>query len=186
MSPIVEIESAEAKTLNLSRFFAAPRSLVFRIWTDARYVALWWGVEGATNPICEMDVRPGGSWRINMRTAGGTLYPNGGEYLEVIENERLVYTDIADASSPAWGGSPPGTAVHTVTFRDEGCGTRVRIHIRFSSAEDLNRLIESGFEDGLGQGFDRFERLVASVLGNPDALSSAGFETPSARQEEAP
>lgn len=48
----------------LTRMFAAPRDLVFRIWTDSKYVALWWGVDGATDPVCELDARPGGRWRI--------------------------------------------------------------------------------------------------------------------------
>src|SRR5262245_50329861 len=81
-----------AAEFTLSRVFAAPRDVMFRIWTDPQYVRLWWGLDGTTNPICELDVRVGGRWRIDMRTADGTVYRNGGEYLEVVENERLVST----------------------------------------------------------------------------------------------
>ena len=84
----------------LSRVFDAPRDMMFRIWTDPQYVQLWWGLEGTTNPVCELDVRVGGSWRIDMRMANGTVYQNGGEYLEVVENERLVSTDIPGAALP--------------------------------------------------------------------------------------
>ena len=39
--------------------FDAPRDMMFRIWTDPQYVQLWWGLEGTTNPVCELDVRVG-------------------------------------------------------------------------------------------------------------------------------
>lgn len=75
----------------LTRRYDAPRNLVFQVWTDPRFVAEWWGVEGATNPECELDVRPDGRWRIVMRTASGRLYANSGTYLEVVPDRRLVY-----------------------------------------------------------------------------------------------
>lgn len=161
--------------IEIHRAFDAPRDLIFRIWTDPRYVALWWGVEGATNPTCQMDVRPGGKWRIDMRTASGVLYPNAGEYLDVVPNERLVYTDVPVASSPAWHGSPPGVAVHTVTFEDEGDRTGVTLHVRFSTVVDRDRLAARGYKDGLGQAFDRVERLIAATSsGGSEAEAGAG------------
>jgi len=63
--------------------------------------------------VSKWIIRPGGARRIDMRTAGGVLYPNGGFYLEVMENERLVYTDVAPPNSPAWGGSPPGVGIQS-------------------------------------------------------------------------
>lgn len=184
MTPVAEVENTEGRELKLSRLFAAPRSLVFHLWTDPRYVALWWGVEGATNPTCDMDVRPGGSWHINMRTASGMLYPNGGKYLEVVENERLVYTDIADLSSPAWAQSTRGIAIHTVCFRDEGDGTRVVMNVRFESIEDYDRLVAAGMKNGLNQGLDRLERLLAAKLSEASALPAVRSETASKANEE--
>ncbi|HMC97028.1 MAG TPA: SRPBCC domain-containing protein, partial [Flavobacteriales bacterium] len=48
----------------ISRVFHAPRALVFEAWTDPLRMARWWGPHQMTNPVCEMDVRPGGKWRI--------------------------------------------------------------------------------------------------------------------------
>jgi uncharacterized protein YndB with AHSA1/START domain len=53
--------------LILTRIFGAPRSLVFRAWTDPHHMARWWGPRGFTNPVCELEVRPGGLMRIDMR-----------------------------------------------------------------------------------------------------------------------
>src|SRR5262245_34419576 len=58
------IDELRAHEFGLTRVFDAQRDLVFKVWTDPRYVALWWGVDGATNPHCELDVRVGGAWRI--------------------------------------------------------------------------------------------------------------------------
>jgi uncharacterized protein YndB with AHSA1/START domain len=56
--------------LILTRILGAPRSLVFRAWTDPKHLARWWGPRGFSNPVCELDVRPGGLIRIDMRGPG--------------------------------------------------------------------------------------------------------------------
>ena len=63
-------ESAE-RVLVIERIFDAPPNLVFKAWTDPKQVAQWWGPKGFTNPVCEMDVRPGGALRIVMRAPDG-------------------------------------------------------------------------------------------------------------------
>jgi len=78
-----------------TRVFDAPRELVWKVWTDPKHVARWWGPHGFTNPVCELDVRPGGAIRIHMRGPDGTVYPMTGVYLEVVEPERIVFTSAA-------------------------------------------------------------------------------------------
>ena len=75
----------------LTRVFDAPRALVFKCWTDPRLIAQWWGPHGFINPICELDVRPGGSWRIVMRGPDGADHPAKGVYREIVEPERIVW-----------------------------------------------------------------------------------------------
>ena len=158
-------ESAEAREFELTRVFDAPRDLVFKVWTDPRYVTLWWGLEGTSVPRCEMDVRAGGSWRIDMRTPGGTTYPNSGLFLEVVENKRLVYTDVSDPESPAWKGAPPGERLNTVTFEKAGNGTRVTLRVQFKSSADRDFFFRTGFRDGLAQSLDRLARLLGGMAG---------------------
>jgi uncharacterized protein YndB with AHSA1/START domain len=160
----VASEFSGATEVTFTRVFDAPRELVYRVWTDQRYVALWWGVEGADNPVCELDVRPGGQWRIDMRTASGVVYPNGGEFVEVIENERLVYTDRSYSSSPAWKGAPPpGDRLNVVTFEDEGEGTRVTLRMQFSSVADRTFFVDAGVKRGIEQSFDRLGRILETL-----------------------
>ena len=75
----------------ITRVFNAPRKMVFDAWTDPRQVAQWWGPRGFTTTISEMDVRPGGVWRLVMHGPDGTDYKNKVVYLEVAKPERLVY-----------------------------------------------------------------------------------------------
>lgn len=172
-----ERAAAQQADMMITRVFKAPRPLVYKLWTDPKYVALWWGIEAATNPVCEMDVRPGGRWRIDMRTSGGTVYPNEFEFLEVVENKRLVYGDLPQVQAPdRKGDSLSRTAIHTVTFDDEGSGTRVCLETCFASEAERDRVLKTGIKEGIGQSFDRFERLL-------DDLKAGAVRTPSSGSE---
>ena len=74
MAPKVEParESAEHQ-LRITRVFDAPREVVFKAWTDPQLLAQWWGPKGFTNPVCELDARPGGAIRVHMRGPDGTV-----------------------------------------------------------------------------------------------------------------
>jgi uncharacterized protein YndB with AHSA1/START domain len=80
------------RELVFTRTFDAPRELVFRAWTEAERLVQWWGPRGFTVSSCEMDVRPGGRYRICMLSPSGTEHPVKGSYLEVVPPERLVFT----------------------------------------------------------------------------------------------
>jgi uncharacterized protein YndB with AHSA1/START domain len=110
----------------ITRLFDAPRKVVFEAWTDPERLAQWWGPEGFTNPVCELDVRVGGDWRIVMRAPDGAMYPCRGVYLEIVAPERLVFTNIAVDDE--------GTAVldglTTVTFEEEDGTTKLTLRTR--------------------------------------------------------
>lgn len=154
---------ADVLSLTLARAFDATREQVFALWTDPTLVAQWWGIAGSTIPVCDLDVRVGGRWRIHMRTAGGKTYPNGGVYLEVVPFERLVYSDEPDPSISEWDGTPPGFSQHTVTFAELGERTMVTLHILFASDADRQRMIGFGMKTGLEQGLDRLNALIAQL-----------------------
>src|ERR1700686_445327 len=78
--------------MTIVRVFDAPRHLVWKAWTEPQHLAQWFGPKGFTNPVCEVDLRLGGTLRITMQGPDGTLYPMVAVYDEVIEPERLVWT----------------------------------------------------------------------------------------------
>ena len=98
----------------IERSFDAPVDLIWQMWTDPRHFAAWYGPDGASIPVANMDVRVGGSRlvAIEMHTPNGTMRMwFTGEYLEVVENERLVYTEsMSDENGNVSPPSDPGMA----------------------------------------------------------------------------
>jgi len=72
--------------------FDAPREIVWKAWTDENQMAKWWGPHHFTNPVCKMDVRPGGSILIHMKGPDTPAMPMGGKFIEVTPPEKLVFT----------------------------------------------------------------------------------------------
>ena len=105
-----------ALELVISRVFEAPRSLVFKAWTQPEHLARWWGPKGFTLVACEMDVRPGGAWFRRMRSPEGAEYIKRGVYREIVAPERLVFTYVNEEADGSLG---PETVV-TVTFEEFG------------------------------------------------------------------
>jgi uncharacterized protein YndB with AHSA1/START domain len=130
-------ESAE-RALIITRIFDAPRSLVWRAWAEPERMACWAGPKGFTMTSCEMDCRPGGAFRMSMRSPEGTNHRVRGVYHEIEEGERLVYTW-------AWvdeEGNPGYETLITVTFADDGDKTRLTLHQAFFesvTARDAHR-----------------------------------------------
>jgi len=143
----------------ITRTFRAPRELVFKVWTDPRHVAQWWGPHEFTNPVCELDVRPGGAIRIHMRGPDGTIYPMTGVYQEIAEPERLVFTSAALDKE----GNPLFEVLHTVTFAEHEGKTTLTVKARVvkSTAEAAPYL--GGMEAGWTQSLDRLETHLAKA-----------------------
>jgi uncharacterized protein YndB with AHSA1/START domain len=82
--------------LIITRTFDAPRSLVFKAWTEPRHMARWWGPPDYTLPDCEMDAHLGGSYSFCMRSPGGTDDFSRGVSREVVEPERIIFIGRGD------------------------------------------------------------------------------------------
>lgn len=142
----------------LERIFDAPRELVYKIWTEPQFVQQWWGVDGSTIVVCELDVRPGGTFRIDMQASDGNVYVNRGVYVEIVPNERIVSKDIRDGQVLP-GNLPAGT--HTVTFSDVNGRTRVNLTSSFDTIEQRDMMAGFGMIDGIKQSLERFARLIS-------------------------
>jgi uncharacterized protein YndB with AHSA1/START domain len=134
----------------LTRIFDAPRVLVFEAWTDPKHVAHWWGPSGFTNTVQEMDVRPGGVWRLTMHGPNGTNYPNKIVFIEVVKPELLVYTHGGDDDDEA------SQFRVTVTFEELGDKTRLTMRLVFASAAERDKVVrEHRAIEGGKQSLDR-------------------------------
>jgi uncharacterized protein YndB with AHSA1/START domain len=117
----------ERPELMVSRVIEAPRALVFKAWTQAEHAARWWGPQGFSILSCQMDVRPGGSFRGTMQSPTGSLHTKQGIYREVTAPERLVFTFAWEDAA----GQPMHETLVTVTFDDLGSATRLTLHQAF-------------------------------------------------------
>ena len=145
------------KELTLTRLINAPRARVWKAWTDPKQVAQWWGPRGFTNPVCEVEARVGGKILIHM-SGYGMIAPLAGTFTEVIEPERLVFTNNAyfDASLS----KVLIEAITTVTFADEGGKTRLMVHNAvLRAAPEAAKALE-GMEPGFTQQIDKLEEYL--------------------------
>ncbi|HUP62940.1 MAG TPA: SRPBCC family protein [Thermoanaerobaculia bacterium] len=150
------------REIRATRVFDAPRELVWKVWTDPVHIAQWWGPNGFTNTISEMEVKPGGVWRFIMHGPDGTDYPNEITYLEVEKPSRLVYDH----------GPVPRFRV-TVTFEEEGGRTRLTMRSLFETAEEREKVVEEyGAIEGLNQTLGR----LAEHLARPEVNITRTFE----------
>jgi uncharacterized protein YndB with AHSA1/START domain len=142
------------REIETSRVFDAPRSLVWRAFTDPEAIARWWG-RGNKLAIERMEVERGGHWRYVEHSDEGV---DGfeGRYGEVAPEERIVQTF-------EWDGMPAHVALNTTTFEDFGGRTRVVTRSLFHTAEDRDGMVASGMETGQAQSYEALDRVLASL-----------------------
>lgn len=133
--------------VSLTRIVDAPIERVFAAWTDPRHFAKWWGPDGFANPVCELDVRPGGAIRVVMRAPDGTEYPMSGTFHEVEPPTRLVFTSVAEDRE----GTAHLEGHNCVTLVAEGDRTRITVEARARALTHAGTFYLKGMEAGWEQ-----------------------------------
>lgn len=144
----------------ITRVFDAPRALVFKMWTDPNHLRAWFGPGVFTNPVCEVDARVGGKWRIVMRDPQGNDYPCGGEYREVVAPERLAFTNIATDKDA----NPIIDGFTTVILEEENGKTKLTLHTRGTAVVDYAAEYLKGMEAGWAQSLDGLAKELAKSV----------------------
>ena len=152
--------------LVITRVFDAPRNVVFKAWTDPAQVAMWWGPNGFTTKVHELDARAGGTMLFDMIAPDGTVFPMTGTFKEITEPERLVFVSGALNAN----GKPLFEVLTTVTLTEQGGKTTLTLQARVTAATAGAPQYLKGMEAGWSQTLDRLGRHVES-LGN---FSGAG------------
>ncbi len=164
---------ATDRELIFTRDFDAPRELVFEAWTNPRHVAQWWGPQGFTTTIHEMDVRPGGNWRLTMRGPDGRDYNNRIVFIEVVKPARLVYKHEPEK------GTEPVSFETTVTFAAQGSRTEVTMRMLFPTAEARNFVVEKYHAvEGGNQTLGRLAEHLPSMGTRPNLVLTRIFDAP--------
>jgi uncharacterized protein YndB with AHSA1/START domain len=149
------------RELTLVRMFDAPRAVVFKAWTDPKLVAQWWGPNGVTNPVCELDVRPGGELYIVMLAGEalgplkGSEWPTRGVFQEIIPPEKIVFT-----ASAIVDGEPIMENTNTVTFEEHDGKTKMALHILVTHMTPEAAGPLAGMEMGWAQSLDKLVQFI--------------------------
>ncbi|MCA9726812.1 MAG: SRPBCC family protein [Candidatus Eisenbacteria bacterium] len=152
--------------LVFERSVDVPRELVWQAWTDPEHVKQWFTPAPWSTVECEIDLRPGGIFRTVMRSPEGDEHTNLGCFLEVIEGERLTWTE---ALEPGFRPSRTGSHIETcgtstltavIQLTSEGNGTKYTALVMHRSKEDREGHEAAGFHDGWGAAFEQLVEVV--------------------------
>ena len=158
--PDTAAPATAAHELVLTRLIDAPRHKVYRCWTEPALIVRWFTPPPWKTIAAEIDVRPGGANLITMQGPDGSLMPNAGQYLEVLPDRRLVFTD---AFVGDWVPSAKPFFACVLTFDDEAGQTRYTARARHWNAEDCAAHEKMGFHTGWGIATDQLAALAATL-----------------------
>jgi uncharacterized protein YndB with AHSA1/START domain len=149
------------RELVLTRLIDAPREKLFRCWTEPKLIVQWFTPPPWKTVHAENDVRAGGSSYVVMKGPDGAEMPNRGVYLEVVKNEKLVFTD---AYTKAWEPSAKPFFTGILTFEDAGNGkTRYTARVVHWTKEDCEAHAKMGFHEGWGVATDQMAALAKTL-----------------------
>lgn len=146
----------------------APRELVFQMFKEAEHLKHWWGPHGWTLSFCTVDFRPGGVWHYCMKC----MDENQGDFFGMESWGKAIYGQIdepnqfiySDYFSDADGNVSPDLPPSTITMIFEEFEGKTKLHSRseFNSAEDLQKVIAMGMEQGITETWDRLAEYLAA------------------------
>jgi uncharacterized protein YndB with AHSA1/START domain len=142
--------------IDMTRTFDAPRELVWRAYTEPELMKQWLGPRKYTTTIEEYDVRDGGRWRYLQHDDKGNTFAFHGVFHGVPRPENFTQTFEFE-------GWPDNVALDTLSLEENDGRTTARTHSVYQSVAARNGMVESGMEDGVNDGFDRLDELLARL-----------------------
>jgi uncharacterized protein YndB with AHSA1/START domain len=149
--------------LVLERVVDVAPKLVWAAWTRPDYIKKWFTPVPWQTVDCEIDLRPGGLFRTVMRSPEGQEFPNAGCYLDVVENQKLVWTA---ALGPGYRPRiAPGALLFTATILIEPhrAGTKYTAIVIHGTEEDAKKHADMGFHDGWGKALDQLVAMTKAL-----------------------
>jgi uncharacterized protein YndB with AHSA1/START domain len=147
--------------LEITRTIAAPRAKVWRAWSDPAIIAQWWCPRPWRTEVRAFELRTGGAFHTFMSGPDGGTSDNPGVFLEVVPQERIIWTSMLLA------GWRPGTPWLPMTgiflMEDDGSGTRYTARCLHATDADRQKHQEMGFFDGWGTMIDQMEEVARAL-----------------------
>ena len=149
--------SNESRELVISRLFDAPREAIYNAWVTPELLMQWWTPKPWSTTQATIEPMAGGAFNTTHTDPEGNEHPDEGVFLEVVPNERIVFTD---AFSKGWQPKPDPFMLAIVTLEDEEGKTRYTATVRHWTAEAKERHEAMGFHEGWGQALNQLAQLV--------------------------
>jgi PhnB protein len=148
-------ESSTAdREIKISRLFNAPVELVWEVWTNPDHIKKWWGPNGFTNTIHQMDVKKDGEWNLIMHGPDGTDYVNKSIFKEIIHHKKIVYQHV---SGPNF--------IATIEFESRDETTFMNWHMLFETREQFIQVVKTfKADEGLKQNIEKLNHYVQTQL----------------------
>jgi uncharacterized protein YndB with AHSA1/START domain len=150
----------EKLDLVLTRTIDVPRELVWKVWTKPQHVKKWFAPLPWTISDCKIDLRPGGMFHIVLRSPEGKDFPNTGCFLEIVEGEKLVWTD---ALLPGFRPSLKPFFTAILTLESHGRGTKYTARALHKDKADRDTHDKMGFHTGWGKCFDQLADVAKKL-----------------------
>lgn len=164
----LKITALTDREILMTRLFDAPRDLVFDAFTKSHLIRRWLtGPTGWSLPVCEVDLKAGGSLRYVWRHTNGTDMGMSGVFREIRRPERIVHSELFDED---WtGGETPVTTV----FTEKDGQTTMRQTILYVSREARDAVLRSPMEGGVVQSYNSLDKVLASLQSQDGAKGAA-------------
>jgi uncharacterized protein YndB with AHSA1/START domain len=153
----LKVTTPSDREIVMTRTFDAPRELVFEAHSSCEHMRNWWGPRKYEVDSCEIDFRPGGSWRVTHKSVNGPEeHGFRGEYREIVRPERIVWTF-------EWEGMPGHVSVETLTLEENDGKTTLTARSVYDTVEDRDGMLQSGAEAGASETFDRLDEYLEKL-----------------------
>jgi uncharacterized protein YndB with AHSA1/START domain len=157
MNDSVTISTPTDREVVMTRVFDAPRHLVFDALTTPELLRRWYGPEGWSLVVCNIDLKVGGRWRFVVRRPDGKEIAQLGVYREIVPGERIVNTE-------SWEDWDPGECLVTTTLTEAKGRTTLNTTTLFPSRESRDVVLKSGLEKGAAQTYAKLAEVLAEVV----------------------
>ncbi|MBL3559090.1 MULTISPECIES: SRPBCC family protein [Marinobacter] len=148
--------------LTISRVIQAPRSIVWKAWSEKEHFEQWWIPEPIKCKVVKMDMTPGGAFETLMSENGEDFQPHvEGCFLDIVPEKRIIFTTVL---TEGWKPIDPWLAMTAIiTMEDADKGTKYTAQALHKNPEDSNKHLEMGFEEGWGTTIDQLEKLTMKL-----------------------
>lgn len=153
-------KTTSENTLTISRVMKAPRHKVWKAWSNPEHLVKWWAPAPVVTTLQGFELKPGGAFNSTMVMDGETIHAGKGCFLEVVAQERIVFTDTLEAGFKP-GENPFFTAI--ITFEDHPEGTLYTATALHKNSEDCQKHAEMGFVHGWSAVAEQLEAFATEL-----------------------